>query len=491
MTKTKKTIITIAVITVLIAGSLVALRFAENIDPGTEPAAPPPETVYVLGGAVSESPPPLTVEVKNAHGVFTVVNTNPHAQVTRHDFTIQGFEGLPLQNHLINTIADRASSMTATQIISEGDANPADFGLNSPAATMTARYLDGSSAVLHFGAAAPGGGGVYVMREGSPLIYLIFQSMADNFLRRDLDLVRLDITEPPSDMPQITRAVLGGSVRPAPIVIEEVTDSQTESPAAGGRALMGTHRITSPVEARLHYDRGLEMLASSYALTANSVEARFNSPGELSKWGLDNPHSTLQIESTENESFTLLCSAQDSESMVYLIREGLPFVYRIPADFLPWLELDTFDMMDRLLILPFIDTVSVLEIRTPQRILSVELRGEGNDLEVFVGGIPYTAAQDVESVRNFRTLYTDCLSASYHAYSEEPLPANPRILLQIIYHYRDSTPPDTVTFYEGAARRVFVQLNDESPMLALSSFVDHLNRSVESFIAGERVRAFM
>jgi hypothetical protein len=379
--------------------------------------------------------------------------------------------------------------MTAGEIISEGGHNPADFGLLNPTATMTVRYLDGTSAVLYLGASAPGGGGMYVAREGDSAVYLILQNVADSLLQRELDLVSREITGQTTEIPVITRAVLGGSVRPAPIVIEELSEAQKESMGHGGMILT-SHMITSPVNARLHMEAGLGALTESFALMADFVEARFSSPGELSRWGLDEPYSTVEIESPSHESFKLIASKPDENGMLYLVREGLPFVYNVAADALPWLELDAFTMMDKLLILPFIETVSVVEVRSPVHNLRIELEGEAQDITAVVNGVPYTAAPGVDASRNFRTFYTDLISANYHAFTDEQLPANPRILFQITYHYHEGGPPDVVTYYEGSARRVFVQLNDETPMLGLSSFLDHLNRSVESFLAGERVRSF-
>lgn len=434
------------------------------------------------------SPPPLTVNVVNEYGSFTIVNTNPDAASGSRQFTLLGFEDFPLQAIRISSVADWSWSMIANGVISEEGHNLAGFGLLNPAATITIRYLDDTSAVLHLGDSAPGGG-LYAIREGDPTVYLLFQSVADSFLRRDLDFISLEVTEHPRELPIITRAVLGGSVRPEPIIVEEVTEAQREALSRSGR-LMASHLITSPLNQRLNMDSGLEPLAFSYALTAHSVEARFDSPGELSRWGLSEPYSTIEIESSSHESFKLIASEPDENGMVYLVREGMPLVYNVAAASLPWLELDTFTMMDKLLILPFIDTVSVVEVHTPRHDLRIELEGEGQDITVIVNGVPYTAAEGVDPARNFRTFYTDLISANYHAFTDEQLPANPQILLQITYHYHEGGPPDVVTYYEGTARRVFVRLNNETPMLGLSTFLDHIDRSIASFLAGEQVRPF-
>jgi len=475
----KKKIITLVAIILATAGALVALYIVNNLEEEVVEVPPPVERPFVLGGDGAASPVAQTVEIHNEHGSFVIVNEDPDAQPQR--FTIQGLEDYSLQTSRVNAIASSARSLAATELLFEGDADIAALGLNAPTATVNIQYVDGTSAVLLISDNVPGGGGAYAMLEGDTNVYLIPRTAAENFFHRELDLVDHGITEMPPDMPNILTAVLGGSVRDELIVIERV------EPDPDGPMIFHSHVIVEPIQNRLNNTRGVEPLAQSFGLRADRVVAHFGSPEELAAWGLDEPFSTIEIESEADDNFTLMVSAPDEDGMVYLVRENLPFVYQVDSAILPWLELTFFEMMERLLILPFIDDVGLLEIITPDRTIHITLEGEGNELEVFLDGEPYEAVGGVDPVRNFRALYQDFLVTSYEALPEEPKPADAPIILQFIYHYRDGRPSDVVTIYEGAARRVFVQLNDETPMLGLSSFVDHLFRSIERFLDGEQV----
>ena len=481
----KKKIITLVAIVLAIIGGFVALHIVNNLDIEDDAieAHEPIERPFVLGGQGADSPHVQTVEIHNEHGTFTIVNETPDEQP--HRFTVEGLEDYSLQNSRLIAIANAARSLAATELLFEGGADLAALGLSPPAATINITYLDGTSAVLLVGDSVPGGGGAYAMREGDTNVYLIPRTAADNFQHRELDLVDLSITTAVEHFPDISKAVLGGSVRPEQIIIE------SDPPDEDRPMQFHTHLIVSPIQNRLHSTLGFEPLSDSFGLRASRVEARFESPEELAAWGLDEPYSTLEIESEVDDNFKLMVSAPDEYGMVYLIRENLPFIYQIDSELIPWLELTYFDMMERILILPFIDDIDSLEINTPDRTVIISLEGEGNDLEVFVDGVPYEAEEGIDSVRNFRTLYQDFLITRYEAIPEEPMPSDAPILIQFVYHYRDGRPSDTITIYEGAARRVFVQLNDETPMLGLSSFVDHLLRSIESFLNGEQVVSYM
>ena len=478
----KKNIITLVAIILFIAGALVALHLVNNLEEDILEVPEPVERHFVLGGDGGDSPHILTVDIYNEHGRFTVINEASDEQ--RPSFTVEGFEDYSLQTTRLASIANSARNLAATQLLFEGDADLNALGLDEPLATVNIHYLDGTTAVLLIGNSAPGGAGAYAMREGGANVYLIPRSTAEHFLQRVLDLVDHTITALPEGIPSISKAVLAGSVRPEPIVIE------SDPPTEGGPIQFHTHLIVSPVQNRLHPSRGIEPLMDAFDLRAERIEARFASTDELNLWGLDEPYSTLAIESDTDDNFKLMVSAPDRYGMVYLIRDNLPFVYQVNSELLPWLELTFFDMMERLLIIPFIDDIARLEIYTPGRTVNITLEGEGNELAVFLDGAPYEAVEGVDPVSNFRTLYQYFLLTSYEAIPEEPMPPNTPIIIQFTYHYRDGRPSDTVTIYEGAARRVFIQLNDETPMLGLVTLVDYLLRSVESFLAGEMVDGF-
>jgi len=486
----RKKIIIIAAILVVIIGALVLLFYIENLetDEAVESTWTPRDVIYILGESSEDTPYALTVDVYNEQGSFTIINIGQDDR-SRYLFTVKGLEDFDLQNDRINSISNTARVMVALDIVIEGETELSDFGLADPAATIDVQYMDGTSATVLIGNRVPGGG-TYAKRDGVPIIYRVTDSMANNFLLREMDFVDTIITEFIDNefgmILDVKKAVLGGSIRPDPIVIEAVPPRGENDPLN-----LTMHLIVSPINGRLSHTFGFEKIATAYGLIANRVEAKFETIEELRQWGLDEPYSTLEIVSIENDSFTLLASAPNEEGLSYIVRENRPFVYSIDSSFLPWLELTYFDIMDKLLIMPSISSVSVLEVHLPDRSIFITIEGDGNDLEVFVDGIPYEANAGVDSIGNFRNLYRDFLSTGIHSIPDEPMPNNAPVLVQFVYNYRHDRPPDTVTIYGGAARRVFIQLNDETPMLGLSSFVDHLLNSIDTFLLGEQVITYI
>ena len=480
----KRRIITISAIIVAITGALLVLNFIDTPEDDFIPFEPI-EHIYILGDETGDFPAIFTVDVLNEFGSFTIYNTKTDTDA-HNRFTLKGFEDFDLRNNRIAFIANTARNLVASDILFEEGTNLDELGLINPTATVSITYLDGTSALLLIGDNAPGATFTYVKRDGDPSVYIISFSTAEYFLHRDLDFIELSITETIESIPDIRRAVLGGSKRPEPIVIESVTPLGENDPL-----IFFTHLITSPIQGRLDGFFGLEPLVHSYGLFANNIEARLEHYDELKLWGLDEPYSTLEILSTTNDSFKLIASAPGENGTVYIIRDDLPIIYNVNINMLPWFDITYFDMMDKLLIIPFVDTISLIELYLPNRDVKIRLEGEGQDLEIFVDDVLYTANESVDSVRNFRLLYQDILNTRIDSIPEQPMPQDAPVILQFVYNYRDSSPSDTVTFFESTtARKVYVRLNDETPMYVLSSFVDHLLRSFDSFLVGERVVVF-
>jgi hypothetical protein len=246
------------------------------------------------------------------------------------------------------------------------------------------------------------------------------------------------------------------------------------------------------VDAKVSADKGIPPLEALFGLSADRIAARIAHNGELARYGLAEPWSTAEVTGKPGGSadkgpgnFSLRVSKPGSTGMVYIRREGSPLIYEAAAAKLPWLELSWFDLMEKMIILPFIDNIASVEIKTPERSVSFSLAGEGDDLQVKAGGA------DIE-VKNFRSYYQTLIGAMYDEYSDASAAALPPPFLSIIYHYRDSgKSADTVSFHHASSRRVLTSLNRGKPHFTLSAYTDKVLADLDMVLAGQRVRSYL
>jgi hypothetical protein len=280
------------------------------------------------------------------------------------------------------------------------------------------------------------------------------------------------------------RIVMGGTVRGNDEIV--IVHNEADADSGGKSIIQNPYRIIRPVATTLNMDRGLPVLQALFGLTASRIIAKIDSPLVLGQYGLAEPYSKVTVSGTEGEglgAFTISASKPDAAGNVYILREGTNLVYEAPASGLPWLETTWFDLMERLIILPFIDSVASIEVKIPEKTATFSLAGESDELTVKAGSI------DIDTAF-FRSYYQTLISAMYEEYGEVPVSSLSNPFVEISYHYRDGSPPDNVSFYSTESRRVLVSLNGGRPFFTLSVYTDKIQSDLDQILSGKRVQTY-
>lgn len=446
-----------------------------------KPAAAPvfqSDLEYIIDINGEEYDGTASVIIKNSTGEYQVISGTPPS--------IPGYEDFPMDTYALYRILNISTSLVSQGLVTDEETSLAPFGLETPRAEIHINPVQGDGLVLYIGNPSPDGITVYVKREDSPAVHLAGLGDMETYLKGVFDFIDTELSPPPEDNGRggftFDRIVLGGAVRQG----EEVSVFEKENDAAG--PLGGTFLcVSGPIDARLNSDRGLPILQSIFDLRASRIAGTIKSNSDLAKWRLDKPWSTVSVSGTMGEGlggFALRVSKPDDAGSVYIQREGVNLVYETNASELPWLEASWFDLMDRIIIIPFIDTVSTIDVRTPERTVSFSLSGEGSDLQVNSQGLSIDTA-------NFRTYYQTLLLAMYDEISVEKPASGSKPALEITYHYRDTKPVDTVSFYATASRRVLTSYNNGRFFYTFAAYVDKVIADLDQILAGKRVSPYL
>lgn len=475
-----KKLITIIVLLVVIIGLVAALFLLNREEPAQEESSAVEESTYVLGGDAPLVPADITV--KNENGEFTLVNTNPEAEEkSSENYTVKGLEAFELSASAMSSLMDNSAILTAMSVISEDEnADLGLYGLSNPRSTAAIKYSNNTTKTLLLGDESPGSEGIYAKLQNSPQVYLISSASAAPFFTELYDYPSKVVTPGVSGQSGFDYASLGGTVRQERIEISATPEEAVET----GGITLNSHKITSPIEAGLSGENGLAPLLTVFGLNATRIAAIITEDTNLEAFGLAEPYSTLLIESSDVGMFLLSASQIDEEGNVYAIKEGVGLVYVLPATSLPWLESQPFDLMDHMAVLPYIDDISTVKINMAGQTTVFELSGEGDDLVV-------TAADSaMEDAKNFRTFYQTLISASYNEATQEEIPEDAALLLEITYSYRDGSTDDVLSFYSASSRRVFMSLNGGKAYYGLSTYVDRVVDDLAKVLAGETVVSY-
>lgn len=484
----KKKIIQLSAVAVLLCALIAALVILQK-QPAPEAEQSPSsaaEKIYLIGGAEKKSVAEVSIE--NESGGFTVKNLKAGEESPQ--YTVAGRESLPLDSYTLGSTGSNAAAFWAQELIAE---NPTaeqlkEYGLDKPRAKIAVKLdAGGGVANLEIGGASPGGDGAYVRVSGNAVVYLCAKMVTDPFLKPETDYVSKRLVGGSPQESTFKRLTLSGSDYPEPVVIVETPETATEV----GGMMLGTHSIQEPFVADIDSTRGMEPLSALFGLTASGTAAIGDDAETLAKYGLDNPNAVVEmVTDLEDVGSFKISFAKSADGTVYAHKNGVAAVYIVDASSLPWMGLSAFDMRGKMIILPFIDSVSAVEVETRDGRYTFFLSGEGDEMVVNQpGGEPIDA-------KNFRQFYQTMIAASY---SEEVPPdaetpgekPEEKPILQFTYSYRDGgKQPDTVQFFEGPPRRVYVRLNDGPYYLAQSIYVDRVLTDVKLVEEGQPVKSY-
>jgi hypothetical protein len=477
MTKKLIFILAMAVLAAALGLGLYFLnRPAKTADDSASPALS--DTEYLIDYRDEKYGGLASVTVKNEKGEYTVIPGDPPV--------IPGWESLISSAYPLARIADNSAGLSSRGLVTE-DGDLAVYGLDKPRAQAEIKTKSGDGVTLFIGADVPGGTGVYVCLGGRPPVHQAGKWEMENFFQGVFDFADKELSpQLPDDgyggfnFEEIT---LGGAVRPDGLVR---VIHQEQKDAQPGR-LSNAYRISGPIEASLNLDKGYTILKSIPGVSADRVVARISGAGDLALYGLDKPYSTAAVSGTLGQGlggFSLSASKPDAESNVYVYRQGGELVYQMAASGLPWLEAGWWDLMDKMIILPFIDDVAQVEVISPQRRVSFNLGGEGDDLTV--------EAQGAElDPKFFRSYYQSLLSAVYDEYTDEKIPPGARPVMEIVYRYRDGRRPDRVSFYASSSRRVLTSLNGGRPFYTYSAYITKIQNDLDQLLEGKKVLPYL
>lgn len=510
----------VALVLAIMAGALVLLRR----EPAAEavPETPAAEIIYIYGGAETETTAPKQIDIHNESGDITIDNITPAdaPPAVTAELTLRGLENLSLDTFGLSQAASNARAMRAKEVISENAT--ADelktFGLENPRASITVHLQNGDKPVVLFGDSAPGGEGVYVKPENGSTIYLIADSTAAPYFKPATAYVNKTITATDPEFSGFDKVTLSGTNYPETLVIERTPETEI----SGAGVTLNTHSFTSPIRRGLDSQRGLEPLTSVYGLMANDVVAVDDSDAALEKYGLKEPATVISVVSgTPELTFTLRISNPAENGEVRLIKDGSKVIYELSPSALPFLNKTLFEMMDKMVIVPNIQTVSKVILTTPEKSYEFVLtqEDEGRKLDVTANGAPLPNVTDengkeVTGGENFRKLYQTIIACRYEEpmvevdasedtsadETDEPeeigedepeLVPDAAFLASIEYVYNNGRASDVVSFYEGPPRRTEIRLNGEGDYYGQSIYLDRLLEDTEKVVNGIAVKTYL
>lgn len=451
MSKQLKYIMIAAVcVLVLIAGILIVMNLPTEAD-GDEPAPTDSVVLYAVSLLDVEH---LTIQ--NAQGELTFLPLTESA-----DFTIEGYEEMPLALSTIYNLVHSCRSLTAAKEAGTVSENGSEFGLDKPVAEVDIACLDGTTYHYYIGSPSPLGNGYYGYMEGSDVAYLLPTSLS-SVVSADVKVLlskELIATIDDANLLNIETITLGGSARDEEVVISKHGEEDEKSTLA--------YWVTAPEKREINSTFLSTALITNFnGLTASEICAVSPTEEEKASYGISDAPYTFHWEGANIDNSLTFGNIEGD--YIYVMRPEYHCIYKVETEKIAGVMAPFSDIASTFLDMRFIDTLDVCTLTFGGESYAFTVTGtiDDSDLAASFNG-------EEISIDAFKKLYTSIISLQ-HEGEAEPVDGEP--LLTIRYDLR-SGGEKSFSFYEIDARKCYIKADGED----MNSFL--YKKDIDAIIA--------
>ena len=461
MKKQLKLIVIIAVVTAVLALALWGISLIPKDDTGVSSGVSQAVKLYEVEKGNVKS-----LKVKNAWGEYELLSDG------NGGFIEENIKDFKQYTANVTSVVNAACKVTAKRMIEENCDNLEKYGLDNP--KIIAQLTDNNDKTykLSIGNEAPSGGNYFLYNDENT-VYTISLISVTSLEFSPLDLVDIVLTDTLEDL-SYERIELFGTVREKPIVIVNM-----DSLADEDDTVLFAYDIISPGSAHLEANIANEFLYSFSGMYANRAEVLHPTKEDLTKYGFDNPYSTVKIETVDKTQNITVGKVEGDK--VYVMRDDVDIIFEASKEVLTWIETQYEDLVSNIFLTPYIGDISDVTIKFDDKSYSFKTEySDETDLTATYKG----AEIDPD---NFKRFYQVLVSAYLENYSEETPTGTPSLTLT--YSYKDGRE-DELELYQSTEdpRKVVIVLN-EKPMnfLMRYNFMEKVKNDVENLLNGKEI----
>ena len=448
--------------------------------------------VNLSGSLVDMAPADLTeIKIENSTGNYVFKCTTKSGEAT--EYTLVGFEDYDLNGTNASMLGTAISTLKMAGVVDVNGENKADYGLDNPKVTASAKFNDGSHITFYIGDNGPGETYTYVMVEGCDSVFSVLKTDAEVFFL-DLNdmfnaLIRTDYSTVSDE--DFTFITLGGTHLAEEVTIEHAPDG----------SLNGYYVMTSHNSKPVNSDLGSKIVGSIKCLTADGVAFANPDADTLNTLGLDKPYATVEAhyeytdaQGEEKElNVSMLCSEPDAEGNVYLMDEDGLLVYKIATDKISWAEATMEGLRSEYAFAPSYSAVKGMTLSngsesysfTVETVITEGVDDEGNETSVSEISVKYGDKEIEEGY--FRTLFDSIALVPVRGAATAD--GKGEAIVTVTYDYNTGRDSDTVTYYATDSQKVLPEYEGEIDCYIYKADIDGIMDNAKALSEGKEITA--
>ena len=483
MKKNIRLIIIICVVAAVLAGAAIVLMKTapqEEVQEDTQEEV----TTLLLYDKAPADLAKLTIE--NEGGTYEVVRIGEGDSAV---WTVMDIANLPLSGSVMTKLVENSSSLTAQQTVVEDPEDISIYGLDAPAATFTAEFSDSGNTVkkLLIGNITPEETKRYVMLDGDPKVYTVFNTALNCFLEKKYALINKTVysvqtavdENDTTDYTKINKLTINRADLDYDIVIEYDTRLDDESSMVANSS---AYVMSEPVFRDLNPETSASVTDGIFGLTASDLAVLNPNEDDLEKSGMNAPAAevTAEINGGGRLNFKIgneFINEDGEKEGRYVYVDGISIIYIFSESSLPWLTVKPLNIVTTMYTSNYVYDLDELKIACDGKEMNFSITGGSDDFAVTLNG----EAVDGDA---FKNLYQFILRAPSSELYFEDISAEPQLTINIVT--RDGGG-DLIEFIPDGNRQAVVRLNGRSEYRCQQSYVDRFIKNLELYENGEEI----
>lgn len=267
-----------------------------------------------------------------------------------------------VDQYQLNVIISSLRRINANQVVDDSAERRAEFGLADPRATAEVFLTDGSKLTFYLGDQIPTSNDYYLMKDGDPRIFTVWNSYGEYFQTTAVDLREREL--PGIVAEELTYFKLSRTGKPT-------IEVQTREELNTAGLPIGNWIMTKPYQTvmGLRWEEFQTVLSAVGALRIE--EFIDDNPAELGCYGLAQPTAELEMRDEHNTLHLYFGATVDGKT--FFKQAGAPAVMAIATEKLDFLAAKPFDLVFRFVYITDINQVERIVIEGKSQIYDLTL----------------------------------------------------------------------------------------------------------------------
>ncbi len=352
----------------------------------------------------------------------------------------------------LTNLATTMRTISSVRLIAENVTDFGLYGLDKPAATMTATGTDGGTAVVYLGNSAGSGSNYYAMAKGSGKVFTVSTSVGDLMLSAAKDMLDTKLCSVEYNNVKSFRIRRAADDANIVAVSSPFYDDD-------GKLAELQWRFTDPIRWMGDTMSVEPVVDEIITATAEEFLTMDVKPSDLAQYGLDNPSYVFEI-TDENQTYTITLGKSAGSGLFYGMSSRIPnAVFTTTTANFTLVDGSFTEWLNGFVYLADITKVTHVDLAFDDVKLDIEIDGKSEPNVFKINGKDANIVNSSDK-SYFKSFYQSIIGGTLAGIDPDANPSLSKAIMTVDYTFREDAPA-SVAFVPRDPYSLYAFLNGE------------------------------